>query len=28
MRTISRNLHLEHSDMIATKLEVKNEIRK
>ena len=26
MRTISKNLHLEHSDMIATKLEVKKEI--
>ena len=25
MRTISRNLHLEHSDMIATKLEAKEE---
>ncbi len=25
MRTISKNLHLEHSDMIATKLEVKEE---
>jgi len=28
MRTISRNLHLEHSDMIATKLEAKVESRK
>jgi uncharacterized tellurite resistance protein B-like protein len=25
MRTISKNLHLEHSDMIAAKLEVKDE---
>ena len=28
MRTISRNLHLEHSDMISTKMEVKVENRK
>lgn len=28
MRTISRNLHLEHSDMIATKLEAKEESSK
>lgn len=28
MRTISRNLHLEHSDMIATKMEAKEENRK
>lgn len=28
MRTISKNLHLEHSDMIATKLEAKEELNK
>ena len=28
MRIISKNLHLEHSDMIATKLEAKNDMKK